>query len=117
MSEKINLILIVILFLLLGTSFYYLYTNLEFEKQKTEKIIIENYDTMNFDGMKLLSAECPSGRTIVAGGCDGEASWINVFTSKPVKKGESIYDNDAWECRFSQDKEFETGLYVYAICK
>jgi len=117
MGEKINLILIIILFLLVGILFYNVYINLGIEKGKTEKVVIEKYDVINFDGMKSLSVECPSGKSIVAGGCYGEASWMNIFASKPIKKGEDVRDNDAWLCWFSQDKEVEVGLYAYAICE
>lgn len=78
MGEKLNLVLIIVLFLLIVGLSYYFYSNSTIEK-KAEKIIIENYKVIDFSGMMRLVAECPEKASIIAGGCEAEASWINVL--------------------------------------
>jgi hypothetical protein len=72
---------------------------------------------MDFSGLARLVAACPEGTSIIAGGCEGEASWINVFSSKPIKRDGKLYNADVWECSFSQNAPDEVELYAYAICE
>ena len=85
MGEKLNLVLIIVLFLLIvGLSYCF---NL---KTNSKIIVIDKNETVDYLGYVGIIAECPDGLEVISGGCYGPASWAFLRSFGPIKEKEFL---------------------------
>lgn len=104
MGEKLNLILIIILFAIFILGVYF-----EYYKISEKTIVIENKTELDYSGGAGVIAECPSGKSVVSGGCFADGNWLVLNSFGPIKAGEKGSDfnfkKDGWYCLFYDSKE------------